>query len=216
MAYLSIFSCAIFLFPGLFCKNLTYVPRRHGNVPMQLSMAEVMVLVQWASARSIICQNVFTWTLYSSFAKKELNSCDKCSLWSYNICSKWCPVRWWLLIRKPLHWWLLNKHCGASWAQLCSMMASHVAAGALRLFVMQPMTLNGALRVNPLPLLLLITVHLTIVVLVTMEDAAILLDPTLTCLDLPSRLKPSTELELYLFSTGSMFSSILNVFPFRQ
>jgi hypothetical protein len=40
---------------------------------------------------------------------------------------------------------------------------------------MQPMTLNGALRVNPLPLLLLITVHLTIVVLVTMEDGATLL-----------------------------------------
>jgi len=103
----------------------------NSNVPMQLSMVEVMVLVQWASALSITCQNVFTWTLYSSFARKELNSCDKCNLWSYN-CSKWCPIRWCLWIRKPLRWWLWNKHRGVNWAQLCSMMASHVAAGAIR------------------------------------------------------------------------------------
>lgn len=96
------------------------------------------------------------------------------------------------------------------WAQLCSTMATDAVA-VIRLLAMPLRFLNGALTVHhPLRSLLQTSVHRIIIFLTTMVGGATPQDHTSTCLNLPSSLLPSTKLELYLFSTESMFSILVH------
>lgn len=88
------------------------------------------------------------------------------------------------------------------------MMASH-AVVAIRLFATQAKCPNGALGELPSQSLPQISALQTMHSLVTMVVGVILLDHTLTCLNLPLRPSPNTRLELFQLSTESMLCHIL-------